>query len=665
MATNNSINNTLLTTAYAPICGGTTAAGVVQAASSGQTNSGYVLTSTGASSLPTWQATAGGGVTSLAGTTNQVTASASTGAVTLSIPSTFIAPGSIAATTTVTATLGNVTITSGNLAITAATTSSVGQVTQAGNRLIHTYGGDGAGDDTNSNLFVGQLSGNFTLKVAANFGGNVGFGYNTLLSLDGGTENLAIGNKALKLLTGANNGSSGYRNTAVGTGALALALTSRYCVALGYHAGAALTSSENSDIYINNSGVVAESNCLRIGAGAGTGEGQLNKAIIYGIYNTAVGSTSNVTLVDSAGQLGGLAGSANTVLMGGTAPSFTGSPSFSGSVTAGTTITATGLSTTGIVQNSSAGLLSTYAATNHTVQIGNSSGQLVSIANGTTNQVLVAQTGADPIWAAVPATAGVTALAGTANQITASASTGSITLSIPSTFTAPGTIASTTSLTAGSGFTVTTGATTINSGTSAINIGTDAAAKIITIGTTTTTTAVNINTGTGDWTLASATGTLMKANDTGEIVTPLQPTFQAYVATTINNVTGDGTVYTIIFDTETFDLGNNFNLGTSTFTAPVTGKYFFQYSVLCLGGTVINAANARIVTTARTYNNSAPLSPGTTAACSMNMSVIADMTAADTATFTIATTDTGGKIDDISGTTSGNLRTFVSGRLLS
>lgn len=48
------------TTAYAPICGGTTATGAFQAASTNQSNSGYVLTSTGASSLPTWQAPTSG-----------------------------------------------------------------------------------------------------------------------------------------------------------------------------------------------------------------------------------------------------------------------------------------------------------------------------------------------------------------------------------------------------------------------------------------------------------------------------------------------------------------------------------------------------------------------------------------------------------------------------
>jgi len=37
--------------------------------------------------------------------------------------------------------------------------------------------------------------------------------------------------------------------------------------------------------------------------------------------------------------------------------------------------------------------------TNHDVQIGNSTGSLTSVTNGTTGQVLTAQTGADPIWA--------------------------------------------------------------------------------------------------------------------------------------------------------------------------------------------------------------------------------------------------------------------------
>ncbi len=141
--------------------------------------------------------------------------------------------------------------------------------------------------------------------------------------------------------------------------------------------------------------------------------------------------------------------------------------------------------------------------------------------------------------------------------------------------------------------------------------------------------------------------------------------FLVYVATTINNVTGDGTVYTLIPDTKSYDQGTDFTLASGTFTAPVTGRYFLNFDVLVVGATAFTAANTRIVTTANTFNTTigAGASLATTNS-SINMSVIANMTAADTATFTIATTDSGGKVDDISGTTSGNLRTWVSGYLV-
>lgn len=48
------------TTAYAPICGGTTATGALQAATTGFSTSGYVLTSNGNAALPSFQAAAGG-----------------------------------------------------------------------------------------------------------------------------------------------------------------------------------------------------------------------------------------------------------------------------------------------------------------------------------------------------------------------------------------------------------------------------------------------------------------------------------------------------------------------------------------------------------------------------------------------------------------------------
>lgn len=74
MATNNAINSplptvvskggtglTTATTAYGVVCAGTTATGAFQVLNSLGT-SGYVLTSNGASALPSWQAS-GGGIT--------------------------------------------------------------------------------------------------------------------------------------------------------------------------------------------------------------------------------------------------------------------------------------------------------------------------------------------------------------------------------------------------------------------------------------------------------------------------------------------------------------------------------------------------------------------------------------------------------------------------
>ena len=55
-------------TAYAPLTGGTTSTGALQQATTGMSTSGHVLTSTGASSLPTWQAPSGGGDTAASAT---------------------------------------------------------------------------------------------------------------------------------------------------------------------------------------------------------------------------------------------------------------------------------------------------------------------------------------------------------------------------------------------------------------------------------------------------------------------------------------------------------------------------------------------------------------------------------------------------------------------
>lgn len=281
-------------TAYAVICGGTTATGAHQSIASVGT-SGQVLTSNGAGALPTFQAAAGGGVTSAIATANQVSVSAATGAVTFSIPSTFIAPGSAASTTTLTAgtgftiTTGNATITNGNLLL-PTTSATVGQVQINGSNFMHAFGTD--------NAFVGFNCGNTTLSGATQ---NTGMGSNALQSIVSGDFNSGFGRYALNLV------STGSLNTGCGDEALSAVTTGSRNTALGYNAGGSHATTDSSNICIGSEavGVGGQSNRLQVGAGTGTGNGQLNKSFVHGIFGitTAVNDAVAV-LVDSAGQLG-------------------------------------------------------------------------------------------------------------------------------------------------------------------------------------------------------------------------------------------------------------------------------------------------------------------------------------------------------------------------
>lgn len=86
----------------------------------------------------------------------------------------------------------------------------------------------------------------------------------------------------------------------------------------------------------------------------------------------------------------------------------------------------------------------------------------------------------------------------------------------------------------------------------------------------------------------------------GEIIKPRQSAFGA-VAANQTDVTGDGTVYTVTFTSaEYFDQNNDFD-GTSTFTAPVTGRYQFNIVITCDGIGAQTTSQTRLVTSNRNY----------------------------------------------------------------
>jgi hypothetical protein len=219
----------------------------------------------------------------------------------------------------ITATSGNIVVTSGNLTL-PTTTSTAGQIKINGSPWAHAYG--------TNNVFVGG-AGNLTLSGTDNclFGTNAGanistsglcvaIGSNALTT--GSTSlggDVAVGCEALYLATGAGLTAVGYQagksltsgsnNTFLGYNCAYNSVTiGSSNVFLGDSVGNNYTSSESSNILIgsNTSGIVGESNVLRIGKGTGTAGGQINAAYISGI--TGITVTGTAVLVSTSNQLG-------------------------------------------------------------------------------------------------------------------------------------------------------------------------------------------------------------------------------------------------------------------------------------------------------------------------------------------------------------------------
>lgn len=120
----------------------------------------------------------------------------------------------------------------------------------------------------------------------------------------------------------------------------------------------------------------------------------------------------------------------------------------------------------------------------------------------------------------------------------------------------------------------------------------------------------------------------------GVMTNTTQPAFFAYLTTGVSNVTGDGTAYQIIYDTEFFDRGNNFNSTTGVFTAPVTGIYQFNVTVLAQNASALMSTGLSLLTTSQNYNmnNNGVAVVGNNA---LNVSLTVPMTATDTAVVRI------------------------------
>lgn len=161
----------------------------------------------------------------------------------------------------------------------------------------------------------------------------------------------------------------------------------------------------------------------------------------------------------------------------------------------------------------------------------------------------------------------------------------------------------------------------------------------------------------GNTTLGNAAGDTVVMN-AESITRPNSPTFLAYNSATDADVTGDGTAYTIICDTEVFDVGGDYNNATGVYTSAVTAKHLFAGLIAISGLSVgVNTLTLQLVTSNRTYDVLALTAPS--AIYCFSWCAIADMDVTDTA-FLRLTVSGGSKTVDVAGNASTVQTSFSS-----
>jgi C1q domain-containing protein len=122
----------------------------------------------------------------------------------------------------------------------------------------------------------------------------------------------------------------------------------------------------------------------------------------------------------------------------------------------------------------------------------------------------------------------------------------------------------------------------------------------------------------------------------------------------LNNLTGDGTLYQLIFDGVNFQTGSSYNSATGVFTAPATGNYLVSTNVTLNSITAGNTfSQLAITTTTQNFYSQSDPSPFATSNLSLTRTAICTMTAGNTLVITI-TVSNGTKTVGITGNNLGS-----------
>jgi len=271
--------------------------------------------------------------------------------------------------------------------------------------------------------------------------------------------------------------------------------------------------------------------------------------------------------------------------------------------------------------------------TSHGVLLGNTTSAITATAAGTTGQVLTGVTGSAPTFQS-PAASSISITGDTGGALS------------------------------GNAFTFTGGTTGLSFGGSGSTETVSGTLVIANGGTNATSMATNTGIVKYDGTRL-VTSSTAKIDSSNRTTNTSQPCFFASTAASLTNKTGDATVYTVVYDTVVFDQNSNFS--STTFTAPVTGKYQLTYSA-----TVNNLSAAdtlmilQIRTTARNYviAQEAPFPASNANQITRLGTVIADMTAGDTATTIAYVSGSTKTVGLVGSTAAGAAVTYFSGYLI-
>lgn len=261
-------------TAYAVLCGGTTATGAIQSIA-GVGSSGEILTSNGPGALPTFQTTGAASIT-INGDTGSVTGSSltlTTGKSTQNCGSTVGFTGS-------------------------STTLTMNMADVSNNTIMGKGSGAASLNGAQVNVSFGQN--NFQNFASSSAQNNSAFGYGVGTAITNGAQNTLMGTSSGAAIT------TGGNNTGFGYTTLTALIGGTNNIAIGFQAAKNYTNTESSNIIIGNTGTISESNVIRIGTQGG-GSGQQNTCYVAGITGVTVSNTNYVTINTSTGQLGAVA----------------------------------------------------------------------------------------------------------------------------------------------------------------------------------------------------------------------------------------------------------------------------------------------------------------------------------------------------------------------